>query len=118
MSAIEASPRLRFTNPQLAAEADQIRRRRRHKDALKAGYLVLKIQRPLALPGGASPDEWLYTSHDDSIATMLPYNPAVAKLMGDELKVYVYAKLIPDPSGAPGNVFEIVGDELPPEQDW
>lgn len=99
-----------FANPQLAARAAESR----HRRALRAGYIVLKIQRPLATNG--APD-WLFYNEDRSIYTLLPPSPDVVALLGAELKVYVYAKLIPAPTGE-GQFFELVSGSRPPEQDW
>ena len=104
-----------YQNPKLAA----LTRASRHRRTLKAGYLVVKVQRPIERrPAGykPSPAPWLYKTEDDSIYQMLDFNKAVADIMGDRLKMYVYARLIDAPDGSPSKFFEIFGGATVPEE--
>lgn len=106
-----------YANPRLAALAAAAR----HRRVLKAGYFVLKVQRPLGRlsDDGYKPNPnapWLYKTEDDSIYQMLDFNKAVANLMGDRLKMYVYATLIPAPDGSPSKFFEIFEGATVPEE--
>ena len=105
-----------YQNPKLAA----LVRVARHRRVLKAGYIVIKVQRPIwrlsddGYKPGSAP--WLYKTEDDSIYQMLDSNKAVADLMGDRLKMYVYARLIDAPDGSPSKFFEIFGGATVPEE--
>lgn len=109
-----------YQNPKLAA----LVRAARHRRTLKAGYVVIKVQRPIwrlsddGYKPGSAP--WLYKTEDDSIYQMLDSNKAVADLMGDRLKMYVYARLIDAPDGSPSKFFEIFEGVTVPEEftDW
>jgi hypothetical protein len=99
-----------YANPKLAALVAEAR----HRRALRAGYIVLKVQRPVRSTEHNPP--WLYSTEDNSIYQMLDFNKAVAELMGDRLKMYVYAQLIPAPDGSPSKFFEIFEGETVPEE--
>lgn len=99
-----------FKHPKLAALAAEAR----HRRALRAGYFVLKVQRPI----GPEKAGLLYSNEDESICTLLPWDDAVVTLMGAAYKMHVYAKYAPDPADSTKQVFEITGGEFPPPQDW
>lgn len=106
-----------FKNPKLAA----LVRAAHHRRVLKAGYFVLKVQRPIErFVAGEVHAPWLYKTEDGSIYQLLDYNKAVAELMGDRLKMFVYAQLVPAPDGSPSKFFEIAELEPVPEEftDW
>ena len=103
-----------YQNPKLAA----LTRAARHRRAPKAGYFILKIQRPIRSNEDSAP--WLYTTEDERFYELLPFDAAVANLMGEKLKVYVYARLVPDPEDSSKQKFEIFEGVTVPEEftDW